>query len=198
MTDHSRLDSLTGASSLEKTDSYSLSSHWLTVALHVEVGTCEIAPTLPAVKWGYHCVGVVVFMVMNDTGLSFFACNIAVTSFFFLLSAWCPLLSCRVVCMTLLFLSVKIWRIYWFHSLDQSFYFWKKLLFQVCLFFIIMMLVRVSIFIWIYLRAFLFVAHFLILSESLNLLAIAKLIANWHQYLSSPSCDFSGGKQARQ
>lgn len=83
MTDHSRLDSLTGASSLEKTDSYSLSSHWLTVALHVEVGTCEIAPTLPAVKWGYHCVGVVVFMVMNDTGLSFFACNIAVTSFFF-------------------------------------------------------------------------------------------------------------------
>lgn len=126
---------------------------------------------------------------------TFFACNIVVTVFF---------IKCL---MSFVFLQNSLYEIALSSCTNPKnllvpfsrlkFSFWKKLLFQVYFFFffIVRTLFGVSIFIWICLRMFFFVKHFLILSESSNLLATAKIITNRHQYLSSPNCDFRGGRQ---
>ena len=44
-TDHLVLDNLTGVLSLVKSDYLSVSNHWLSVVLHLEVGPCEIYPS---------------------------------------------------------------------------------------------------------------------------------------------------------
>lgn len=51
-----RLGNLSGISSLEKTDSSSLRSHYLPVALHCRMGLVEIFPSHCHVNWCYHHV----------------------------------------------------------------------------------------------------------------------------------------------
>lgn len=63
-----------------------------------------------------------------------------------------------------------------FFGLEISF--WKSCNYRFTYFFlVIMMLFRVSIFIWICLKSFFFVKHFLILSETSNSVITAKIIA---------------------
>lgn len=73
-------------------------------------------------------------MAINDIGHSV-SLLVILLLLFFLLSAWCPLFFCRIVCMRLLFLPVQIQRIYWSHSLDWSFHFGKSCYFRFTSFF---------------------------------------------------------------